>query len=97
MDDWKNLPDFQIVKPITRAEPPDGDLQKESCTTKIRLTFSNLRLSWPASYNSVAGMQPAYDGPINTQGDYESVKAKLLTLGPELVSAIKRGTTSHDW
>ena len=64
---------------------------------KFKLTFSNIRLSWGASYNSVVGVQSAHDGPVSLQGDMDAIKPKLLVLGSEIVDAIQKNSKTKDW
>lgn len=64
---------------------------------KFKLTFSNIRLSWPPSYNATFGAQSGHDGPISTQGDMDAVKPKLLAFGPQLTAAIQKNRGSKDW
>ena len=51
---------------------------------KFRLTFSNLHLSWPPSYNRTYGAQPGHDGPVGTKGDLDKIKPELLYFGNQL-------------
>jgi hypothetical protein len=64
---------------------------------KFRLTFSNLRLTWPPSYNRTTGASPAYDGPINRQSDLDAVKAVLLTYGDQLLASFGKDKRKSDW
>jgi hypothetical protein len=64
---------------------------------KFKLTFSNIRVSWPPSYNSTYGAQPGHDGPVNLKGDFDSIKPRLLGLGPELVAAVQHNAVKKDW
>lgn len=53
---------------------------------KFKLTFSNIKLSWPPSYNSTFGAQSGHDGPVSQQGDLDAIKPKLLDFGNELIT-----------
>lgn len=64
---------------------------------KFRLTFSNLKLSWPPSYNSTVGYQKGHTGPIATKGDLDAIKPKLLALGDQILSSISKGATKSNW
>jgi hypothetical protein len=64
---------------------------------KFRLTFSNLRLSWPSSYNRTYGAQPGYDGPIRTQGDLDTIKPELLKFGDQLLASFRKNKGKSDW
>lgn len=59
---------------------------------KFKLTFSNIGLILPGQ----AGARP-YDGPVGQKSDLDKIKAKLQTLGPEIVIAIKKGTSKKDF
>lgn len=64
---------------------------------KIRLTFSNLKLTWPPSYNSTFGAQPGYEGPIGTVGDLDTIKPVLLKYGDRIRSHMEKGAARSDW
>jgi len=64
---------------------------------KYRLTFSNLHLSWPPSYNSTFGVQAGHDGPISTQGDLDLVKPELLKFGDEILASLGKESVKNDW
>lgn len=64
---------------------------------KFKLTFSNIRISWPPSYNSTFGAQSGHDGPVRTQGEMDAIKPKLLAFGPELAAAIQENRGAKDW
>jgi len=64
---------------------------------KFKLTFSNIRLTWPPSYNSVVGVQSGHDAPINTQSDLDAIKPKLLNFGGELVKSIRKDSAAKNW
>ncbi len=63
---------------------------------KFRLTFTNLRLKWPPSYNGLSA-QPGYEGPIATQGALNDVKPVLLKMGDDMVSFLGSSENSSDW
>ena len=59
---------------------------------RFRIGFTNVRLVWtPTPYRS------GYDGPVRTQGNWESVKARLSGLAPELRKAIVEGQKKRDF
>ena len=63
---------------------------------KFRLTFSNLNLTWPPSYNGgivVAG----HDGPIYREKDRDKVSVALFDLGPQLAATIGQAKAKDDW
>ncbi len=64
---------------------------------KFRLTFSNIRLSWPPSYSSTLGAQPGHDGPVQNQGDIDTIKPKLLKFGDQLLASFNKDRKKSDW
>jgi len=64
---------------------------------KFRLTFSNLHLSWPPSYNRTLGAQPGHDGPIGTQSDLDAVKPELLKFGNQILASFRQEKIKSDW
>ena len=64
---------------------------------KFRLTFSNLHLSWPPSYNRTFGAQSGHDGPISTQGDLDAVRPVLLKFGDEILASLGIEKGKKDW
>ena len=51
----------------------DELLRVETNDSAARVTFNDVRLTWPErSY------RPSYDGPVRPYGDWEAVKARLL-------------------
>ncbi len=64
---------------------------------KIRLTFSNLKITWPPSYNSTFGVQSGHEGPVYTKSDLDSIKPVLLKFGDEIRAHIEKDTTNSDW
>lgn len=61
---------------------------------KFKISFSNIKLSWPASYSSGI-FNPAYDGPVNSQGDMQVIKPALLKFGDEILASIN--SSKSDW
>ncbi len=59
---------------------------------KFRLTFSNLRLTWPPSSN-----YPAADGPMVQRGQLEAVRPKLLAFGPAILDSISSNRKASDF
>tara|TARA_R110001583_G_scaffold34551_2_gene115902 strand:- start:5060 stop:5572 length:513 start_codon:yes stop_codon:yes gene_type:complete len=64
---------------------------------KFRLTFSNIRLSWPPSYSPTLGAQSGHDGPVSLQGDLDAIKPKLLGFGDELIASIRKNGSTKNW
>lgn len=63
---------------------------------RFRLTFSNLRLTWPMSYLAW-GALPPHDGPLITQGHYDTVKPILLAFGPSIADAVRQSDAKKAW
>ncbi len=63
---------------------------------KFRISFFNIKLSWPASYSSGI-LSPAYDGPVNSQGDMNAIKPALLKFGDEIMASIDYSKSKSDW
>jgi len=64
---------------------------------KFRITFSNLNLSWPASYDRTFGAQPAHDGPIVNKGDLDAVRPGLLKFGDKLLASFGKDKGKGNW
>ena len=64
---------------------------------KFRLTFSNLKLTWPPSYNSTFGAQRGHEGPVSTKADLDTIKPVLLKFGDEIRSHMEKGATKNNW
>ena len=63
---------------------------------KFKISFTNIKLSWPASYNSGV-ISPAYDGPINTQEDMNKIKPVLLKFGDDIMASMNSNKSKSDW
>lgn len=63
---------------------------------KFRLTFTNINLSWPASYNSGI-FSPAYNGPVHNKYDLDVIKPNLLKFGNEITHSLNENTSSSNW
>ncbi|MDC7708381.1 DUF4468 domain-containing protein [Vogesella indigofera] len=63
---------------------------------KFRLTFTNINLSWPASYNSGI-LSPAYNGPVHNKYDLDVIKPKLLNFGNEINQSLKGNSATSNW
>lgn len=64
---------------------------------KFRLTFSNLHLSFPPSYDRTFGAQRGYDGPINRQSDLDAARPVLLKFGDQLLASFGKEKGKSDW
>src|SRR5690606_19003011 len=63
---------------------------------KFRISFSNIRLTWPASYSSGIS-SAAHDGPVSTQGDMNAIKPILLNFGNEILSSMTTNKSKSNW
>ncbi len=63
---------------------------------RYKVTFTNLELSWPASYSNGV-LTKAYRGAVASQGDYEAIKTHLLGLADNLDNSIHSESKSSDW
>jgi hypothetical protein len=59
---------------------------------RFRLTFSNLRLSWP----TVPG-RPSYDGPFGSESSLNDAKNALLLFGDQMLASFTRDKKKDDW
>ena len=64
---------------------------------KFRLTFSNLNLSWPPSYNRTYGAQPGHDAPIVNKSDLDTVRPVLLKFGDQLLASFGKEKGKSNW
>ncbi|MBG32959.1 DUF4468 domain-containing protein [Alcanivorax jadensis] len=65
--------------------------------SKFKIGFSNIKLSWPPSYNSVTGASSGHEGPVSTQGDMDKIKPILLGFGDEILSSVNSHKSNSDW
>jgi hypothetical protein len=64
---------------------------------KFCLTFSNLQLSWPPSWNSTFGAQPGHEGPLNYKDDLDAVRPELLKFGDQLLASLEKAKSKSNW
>ena len=64
---------------------------------KFRLTFSNLRLTWPPSYNRVFGAQSGLDRPLATRGEFNAARPALLKFGDQLLASLSKDKKKDKW
>ena len=64
---------------------------------KFRLTFTNLMLSWPPSYNTTFGYQKGAEVAVWQQGDVDAIKPELLAIGNSMASAINKSSQKSSW
>ena len=63
---------------------------------KFRLTYSNLRVSWPASSDSL-GFHAAGGGSMTQQGEYDAIKPILLSMGESIKSSVVTEVKTGKW
>ena len=59
---------------------------------RFRLTFSNIRLSWPP-----APGRTSYDGPVGTQRAVDAIRPVLLRFGDQLLAALGKEKGKGNW
>jgi hypothetical protein len=64
---------------------------------RYRCTFSNLRVSWPASYNKTVGAQSAGERPIRDQRELDMFKGVLLKIPDDIYAYITKSTKKDNW
>ncbi|MNY79726.1 hypothetical protein D3C86_2204890 [compost metagenome] len=69
-------------------------MKVETKDGKFKTDFKNLLLDIPAVVNQF-GSYPAMETPIQTQGDLDAVKPKLLEFGNQIKSSLT--TDNPDW
>lgn len=71
-------------------------MRLEAKDERFRLTFSNIRLHWPAKIN--AGIrQPEFDGPVRSAKDMDKIKPKLMIFGDEIRTSLTTRAASDNW
>ena len=64
---------------------------------KFRLTFMNLFLSWPSSYNRTFGYQKGKEVPVWQQGDVNAIRPELLKFGDQIAISLKSSKQKDNW
>lgn len=71
-------------------------MRLEAKDERFRLTFSNIRLHWPAKIN--AGIrQPEYDAPVRSTKDMDKIKPKLMMFGKEISTSLTTRAAGDNW
>lgn len=71
-------------------------LRFEAKDHRFRLTFSDLRIQWPAKFaNGVT--QPAGDIAVRKQKDLDKIKEKLIEAGPGIQAMVGKAKPTDDW
>ena len=64
---------------------------------RFRLTFSNLRLTCPPSYNKYFGAQSGINRPLVTRGEFDAVRPALLKFGDQLLASLSKDKRKDKW
>lgn len=71
-------------------------MKVETKDGKVRLTFTNIHLAWPASYRSGIS-SPAADFPVRDRADLEKIKPELLKFGAQIVTSVGQLKSNDNW
>ncbi len=71
-------------------------MKVESKDGKIRLTFTNIHLAWPASYSGGISTAAA-DFPIKDRADLDKIKPELLKFGDQIVASVGQLKSDDNW
>lgn len=71
-------------------------MKVETKDGKIRITFTNINMAWPASYNGGIPIRAA-DGPVRQRRHYEAIKPELLKMGDQIVASAGQVKTDSNW
>jgi hypothetical protein len=63
---------------------------------KFKISFSNIRMFWPATYRSGI-VSPAYDGPVTNQSSMNEIKPALLKFGDEILASMNSNRSKSNW
>jgi hypothetical protein len=64
---------------------------------KFKLTFTNLVLSVPPTYNGTFGVQSGFERPVWQKGDFNSIRPVLLKFGDRLAASIQNTKARENW
>ncbi len=64
---------------------------------KFRVTFSNLKLAWPASDNKDYPYAANMGSPVQSEAQLTDIKKGLLTLGETLSSSLSKSKANGNW
>jgi len=64
---------------------------------KFRVTFSNLMLSWPSSYNTTFGYQKGKEVLVWQKGDVQIIRPELLKIAAKIKAYVKGSKEKGDW
>lgn len=107
--DYENKEEATIIGNGTMAYPCKGmdclgksdwrvsfTMRFEAKEERFRLDFTNLKISWPASYNS-GFRSPAYEGGVNLQNEMNDIKPVLLGFGDGITRSLNKASTKSNW
>jgi hypothetical protein len=72
-------------------------MRMDTKDNRFRLTFSNLMLSWPSSYNTTFGYQKGQEVRVWQQGDVNIIRPELLQIGNNIAAAVKNSAGKSTW
>jgi hypothetical protein len=64
---------------------------------KFRCTFSNIRITWPASYDRYLGARAAGDRAPRTGNESENIKSELFKIAYSLRDHITKSKKTDNW
>lgn len=71
-------------------------MKVETKDGRLRITFTNINMAWPASYNGGIPI-PARDGPVQQRRHFEAIRPELLKLGEQIVASVGQLKSGDDW
>ncbi|MFK3846638.1 DUF4468 domain-containing protein [Stenotrophomonas sp. NPDC078853] len=71
-------------------------MRMEAREGRFRLTFTNVRLHWPAKVNAGVA-QPEFEGAVRRERDLEKIRPKLEAFGAGIQSKLANRAASNEW
>jgi hypothetical protein len=71
-------------------------MKVETKDEKIRLTFTNIHLAWPASFRSGIS-SPAHDDLVYQRKDLDAIRPELLKFGDQIVGSVGQLKADDNW
>ena len=85
-----------LVTPVKADWRVPFTMKVETKDGKIRVTFTNIHLAWPARYSSGISTAAA-DFPIKEQSDLDKIKPELLKFGDQIVASVGKLKADDNW
>lgn len=73
------------------------NMKEEIKEQKARISFENLKISWPSSYAQFLGHIPAGEQPLQYQGDLDGAKENFSIMTKDLQTYILRSSKDNNW